>query len=733
MLGFLGSVTQITVRSKGRCPAPGRALGVVGAGVLLAVALVWPAPARGQDAGPAIAIDDDLPLVVDDLPGPEPEPGEAEADAPLDGGAVDSGEGTTFDVELDAGVVTLPPLPEPDAFEAAGEAEPEARPSTKADDDLLAGLPSAAATRQDLPTEQELAQHIEARAAALRAGNLAQADLELALIEELRVALAARNVVVVAAQLIQEAKVAMELGQLDVAARRADAAARLAPDLEAAQWMRARVHYMREADGVPVVVGALRDLLAARMGAFRNQISFLTQLVTMLGLALIASIAMFVVLQLLKYVRYPAHDLAQRVPDFIGGGELTILLFVLVLLPFGLGFGLAPTLALALLVVVGYQQGHERVLGWVLMGVLALGPLLVGLSAPLVSFHGSRVDAMAEATSEAFAEQAEARLRRTGKGREDYASAMVLAHRLRLRGDGEAAAAAYDRAHKAEPTDPVAANNLGVARLALGHNDKAERAFLAAIQHGGGAEPYLNLALLMADRGIFDKSTAYMDKARARDEGLAAQHTLMSGSTSKKAAVAPFDDGLLWERLFAEGQTEAGAITAQLWRPLSGRLPPWATSLVVVLVTLLGWPIVRREHTLSTGCPRCGLPADRFAQAGLCDQCTSVFLSATSVEPSLKAGKERAVRRFALRRRWGGRVLSLVAGAAHLVGGRPTFGLLLFFPFALLVLGLLFGDRAVVHPWFVYVDESAHQAKVIAASVGLAILSLISLRSSLDR
>ncbi len=703
------------------------------------VALAQPGPA--DLALPEV----DAGLVADDAPAADPDeapatdPGEAPAtdskDVDLDepgvpdAGPVDSGDLTAFDEVPDAGVL-IPALPAPDALEQVGL--PPRRTKTTASDEKLPFEVLGAPT-PDVPTELELAGHIEARATALRAGDLQKADLELALLEELRLALAVRNIVVVSAQLIHEAKLAMVAGDLDLAVTRADAAARLSPDLEAAHWMRARLHWRRDKKGLPVIADALQNLVVASLATFRNQVSFLTLLLSIVGLSLLVTIALFAGLQVVKYIRYPAHDLAERVPDFIGGGELVILLLVLSLLPFGLGLGLGPSIALGLAVVAAYQQERERWVSWALMGVLAVGPLALYAAAPLVSFHGSVVDAMAEATSEAFAEQAELRLLRSAHGREDYASAMVLAHRMRQRGDVSAAEAAYRLAAKAKPNDPVVHNNLGVALLAQGKTEAAELVFRTAIAKGAGAEPYLNLSLIMAERGIFDQSTRMMESARVRNPHLVAQHTLMTGAASKKAAVAPFDEGLLWERLFSSGRLEADAVTVQLWRPMSGRLPPWASSVVVLLVTAIGAASLRRRRDLSVGCARCGLPAKRGAQGELCVQCTSVFLSSSAVQPNLQDKKERAVRNYQIRRRWTERLLAMVAGAGHIFGGRPVLGLVLLFPFSILSLGLLLGDQAAVHPWFVYVDESAYTVKTMATAVALGLLTLISLRSSFEK
>lgn len=647
----------------------------LGALLLGAVLSLCVTPAFGQSGGepPSLAVpDDEAPVVEDEAAAaapdagtapaePEPEP---EADAP----------------PPDAGEPAVPALPEPEQVEQSAFQQGTFSPKVAQPADVPRLVLPSTVEAIEIPTEREMALHIEARAAALRAGDLEKAELELAFIEELRLNLAARNVVSVSAELIQEAKVAMDLGHLDVAAQRAEAAARLSPDLEAAHWMRARVYWRHDPPQLELVVASMQDLLRCRFTVFRNQISFLTELLTLVGLALVLCVAAFAVLQLLKYIRYPAHDLAQRVPDFIGAGEMVILLLVLVALPFGLGFGLAPTLALALAVVVAYQQERERLASYVLIAALALGPGAIYVAAPLVSFHGSVVDAMAEASSEAFARDAETRLAHRVAQGSDYASGMVLAHRLRQRGDLAGAEAAYAKAIAAEPRDPVAQNNLGVVLLLRGRFEDAEQAFRRATQNSGGVEPYLNLALLAADRGRFDESSRLMEQARALDPGMVARHTLLSGTVGKKAAVASPSESLLWQQLFTVGREEAPAITAEVWTPMSGRLSPGLCSAVVVLLGALGLALIRWSPGLSVPCPKCGLPAHAMTQGQLCDQCKSVFLAAVAVEPKLKDKKERAVRRHQQRRRWVERLLAVAAGAGHMVGGRPLAGLVLFFP-----------------------------------------------------
>ena len=675
---------------------------------------LFAAAAAAQSGAPDLALpDDEAPVVEDD------------AAAVLDGGAAPQDVEAEEPAEVPDAGEAVPALPEPDQLEPSSQGQGALTPKVAQPPELPPLVLPSATEAPEIPTEREMAMHIEARAAALRAGDSELADLELGMIEELRLALAARNVVSVSA--------ARDLGRRVAAARRAEAAARLSPDLEAAHWMRARVYWRHDPPQVALVVGAMQDLLRARFTVFRNQISFLTELVTLVGLTAILCVVAFALLQLLKYVRYPAHDLAQRVPDFIGGGEMVILILFAAALQFGLGFGLAPTLALALAVVLAYQQERERLVSAAMLLVLALGPAAIYAAAPLVSFHGSVVDAMAEASSEAFARDAETRLSTWASRGSDYASGMVLAHRLRQRGDLVGAEAAYRRSSAAEPGDPVAENTLGVVLLLRGRLDDAEQAFKNAASKQAGVEPHLNLALLAADRGRFDESSRYMEQARALDPAMVARHTLLSGTLGKKAAAASPRESLLWQQLFTVGREEAPAITQEVWAPMSGGLSPWACSALVAVIGLLGFVFARRDVALSVPCPKCGLPARKSTQGQLCDQCKSVFLATIAVEPRLKERKERAVRQHQRRRRWVERLLSLVAGAGHMVGGRPVLGLALFFPFGLLVLGIFLGEEATVHPWYVFVDDAARGARWAAALVAMGVLSLVSLKGSFEK
>lgn len=700
------------------------------ASCVLCAGLAVDAPAFAQSGSPpdlAVPDDDDAPLVVDDDELPEPDDSEPEEAEP---------EPEPEPTAPDAGVV--PDLPEPDqlergVFEDAGTAPVEAEPPPPPRRPRPLALPETPSPDAALPTEQSLAAHVDKRAAHLRAGSLLDADLELGLIEELRNALAARNVVVVSAQLIQESRVALGLGQTARAVERAEAAARLSPDLEAAHWMRARAYWAQDKAQIGLVLGALRDLLGARLGALQNQVAFLTLALTLLGLAFVATVVAFAFLQLVKHVRYPAYDLAKRVPGgIVGAGEVMLLLMIAVLLPFGAGLGLTLTLGLALAVVMPYQSKWERGTGLGLVVLLALAPLAVWQAAPLVSFHGSVVEAMADATSEAFADEAEARLSGEAK---DYTSAMVIAHRRRQRGDLAGAEAAYRRALVAQKNDGAASNNLGTVLLLQGRPDDAETALKNAAAWRAGAAPMLNLSLLLAERGRFDESSAYVEQARREDPDLVAQQTALGASQplQQKLVVVPLEEGLLWRRLFESGRPEAGAITQQVWRAMTGDLPALLTSLLVLVLGGLGFAVSLRADDLSTACPKCGLPASRHTQGQLCDQCTSVFLAATAIEPELKRAKERSVRRYQRRRRWSERLLSLAAGCGHILGGRPVLGLLFFFPFVLAVITSIYGARLAVEPWAVHVGSFGDELRTTVALVFVLVLGALALRSTYDR
>lgn len=689
--------------------------------------------------------DDEEELKAEDPPPPPPpKPAPPPAVVPI----VDDDETPPITVDEVPPPRTIEPLPAANLrLEEDDEAPPPLPPPTPPeevdDDDDIAPPPPRARTlpRLDLPesekeaivTEQRLLDHIEARANFVRLEETQSADVELGYIEEARRALGARNVIVASAALLREAHGALDAGLKDRAIELAEAAARLSPDLSAAHWMRARTHWAKDPTQVARIGSALTDMVRVKLLRFRNVVSLLSNIAVLFALALLGTITAFALVELVKYVRYPAHDFAEIWPNFVGTGEAVMLFLILIAVPPAFGFGFMPAVALALAITMAYQTSRERLVAMLMLGLLALSPGILYVAAPLVTYHGSITDALASAMDEAFTADEEALLvQHLAKDRNDFATSLVLAYRLRQRGDFERAELQYSKALGAKSDSALALNNLGVVQALQGRMDQATATFRRAAASNELAQPLLNLASIAADNADFEDANRRLEQARSIDPERTLAYTQLDGGlpTAQKLQEARIGQGLLWSRLFDADSEESIAISRELWRPIGGRLPPLGMPIVAIVAALLGLAALRLSSHLSTPCPRCGIPADRGSPAHFCAQCVSVFLTAVAVEPQVRAAKETQVRRHQRSRRYVERLLSVAAGVGQMYGSRPLVGSLLTFLFLFTLGAAFFPDGFVVNRWDVYIDEAGQS---LAGGVALAfagVLALLSLRKS---
>lgn len=594
------------------------------------------------------------------------------------------------------------------------------------------------AVEEKLPaiSENGLREHIEARARYLRAGDQANADAELALIFEERQQLGVQNIVLASAQLIHEASLAETQNQLPKAIGLAESAARLSPQLDEAQWLRARLYFADSWTHLDQIFGALGDLLSAKLGRLRNTVSLLTNVVALLAIALLATIAIFSLVQLYKYVRYAAYDVSRMLPSWFGTGEVVMLLLMLIAAPLVFRFGIALSLVLALGAVYGYQSRRERgvtIASWLL---LAASPGFIWLASPLVIFHGSQVDNIESALSETFANAADAKLIEQSKAPGfSVVSSLALAHRYRVRGEIKLAEEEYRRALTIDPSNVVARNNLGTLLFLQGHEEAAQATFQMAAMRADRAEPLLNSASMLVDQSQFEQANQNIEQARKLDKDMTEHYTRVASSlpTREKLLSADTSQGPLWSLLWDADVEQKKAVTQQLFGIIGANTPLLMMPLFVVLIAIFGAGVAKRaeKKPLCVPCPKCGVPAERDAPASYCDQCQSIFLKAIAVEPLLRVQKEGEVISYQRRRRWTERALSVFAGAGEIFGGRPVFGSLMVFFFVASLAMVRFTEGFVVNPWTVCFDTTAHTVKMVVAIAVALVLTIVSVRQAL--
>lgn len=603
--------------------------------------------------------------------------------------------------------------------------------------DSSAGSQKADATRvlelskPELITEAAVWRTLDRRARATAVADQEGARLATQELLEIKRNLGIRNVVLAAALLLREAQVELRAERLDDALERAMFAVELAPDLPAAHWMRARALWAQDPSQVVQIGAAVGSGLGATFGVFRNAVTVWGWLI---AAALCASgmlTAGWTLVQLFKYLRYAASDVAERFPGVLGTGEFTLVLWILVTLPFALGFGLATSVALGLWLPFAYQSWKERLVTVGLALGLALTPGILWVASPLVLFHGSNADVLAMALTEVLSVEARERFQDASEEDSDL-WIRVRAYRARQRGELKEALDLYQRALQAQPTDPVLLNNLAVLHVQNGEEEAALPLLRKAIS-SQLAEPRLNLSLMLADDGEFERADRLLDEARALNPALTEAFTDSDGAAAGSRLLdVPLGDSVLWRQLASPSARERSALVAQLWRPVGGALPALWFPLWVLVCALAAVATLSRRMGLSVGCTRCGRPAQRGEDKPLCSQCYTVFITAAAVDPKARQDKEAEVRSYQRRRRWLERGLSPL-GLGLVLGNRPLLGAFLAAVLALCAASILTRDVLSMSAWTLWMEDGPDEATFVLFSALAMVTSAVAVFKTIER
>lgn len=667
--------------------------------------------------------------VVDDLDeGSELDAPASDASRRLEGEEDPAGEADEPPLLPSRGPGSLAPRrphdPEPNPSAARGPAPPPPP------------APGPPGSTHEVVSESAIARVLQRRATAMMTGDLGAAERALNELVEIKRNLGLRNIPVAATLLVHDARTALEAERIDAAVRLADYATRLAPDLPAAHWVSAVALSRQDPTQVVQIGGAAIQTFRSWVVPFRNAVTFWSWALASIGFGFIAVAIGFSLIQLAKYLRYPAHDISSRLPGVFGTGEFQLVLLTGILAPYALGFGAVTSVVVGLAVIFAHQTLRERITSSLLTLGLVATPFVLQWAAPFVAFHGSDVDALVAAYSENVDPATAARI--DGLARDDPSQRLVFArinaHRSRQRGDLASAREWYETVVEEAPSDAAAQNNLAVLDFLAGEQEASRRRFEQAARSSDLAEPRLNLSLLLADEGQFAEADTLLVQARRIDPVLTEAFTSLDGvrPAAQRFVEVPLQEAFLWARFFDVPEDRRQRVTAELWRPVGGSMPELGFVAVAVLAWGVATLMMRRRDRLSVPCSKCGRPAPGAAKTSFCDQCISVFVSGVAVEPRVRQNKEVEVRRFQRRRRWAERILSLT-GLGLVVGGRPFAGVVLGFVVAACVGAVVTLPLLSVSAWSQPVGDEARTATITLFAVVALGAAAISVRRSWER
>lgn len=573
-------------------------------------------------------------------------------------------------------------------------------------------VPTSAAAIAPPPQRAELDKRWVARREALLKGDKAGAQAHLDAIDKLRLDLGIDVLPTHALAIVREARKALEASQPGRAMELCSEAARLAPNHPEVQLMLARAHFAEDTFALGKYLGALGKSLGHILGEPRYGDAFYANALIDLGLALLIAALAFFALQLARHVRFLHHDLGV----ILGAGRVLtgILLGVVLFMP--LVLGLAPVgLLLGWGVAVWvYQKRAERIVSLVLMGLVAVLPLLCYFLAPLFAFQSQIGIDLLELhggdPTAAVVTRAESRVAREPN---DLETTALLARLYKARAQDAQAEAFFKRALAIREKHGPVLNNYANFLVVTGRVTEALPFYEGAIAAGAkSATVQFNLSQayrLLAARGSSEalaKHTAALGAAE-RADGAELQRLRVLAAPSRNRLVfdLSFPEPELRQRA-ERGMGSFEALRAQLWERVASWLPISVAPFVPLgVMALLGlaWALLRHARFASP-CSRCNAIVDvvtnpELAMGDHCSQCHQIYLRGAQLDPKLRLEKEAEIHRHQTRRRSARLVLSaILMGAGQILAGRPVRGAILLLLFCWLLCEVLFWNGVVRYP-----------------------------------
>jgi Tfp pilus assembly protein PilF len=621
---------------------------------------------------------------------------------------------------------------------------------------LLAGLLALSASRPAAAQGQE--QVIDLRAARAPAGNSFEAlwaayrqadtsgeketrDKVFHEIRRLRIERNIRSLETLALALVAQGLQKLESGRRDEAEEDFRRAIGLDPHLPDAYLGLAATDLKR---GVLGGVSAVRHTVqgvTARLPTSRGQFYLIALLLPVVLVAALVTVAAFALTLVIRHGPLLLHDLEESLGTGRGRPYALGVYVALLLLPAITfqGYGWLPLWWLTLLFIyVG--KAEQIVTGVVLVGALAVGPLVGALESRVRAFQNPLFRASVQAID--GGPDVRATMALEGALREkldDRDLVYLLAILYKKAGAYDEAGLLYRDVLQADRRNSLALNNLANVEFARGEFQAALARYKAGTELPDIAPEvqgtfFYNQSLAHLQRFEYQPATEARTQAERLAEGLVDRYDRLWKYDKGDYAVVDLslDQQQLWEKF---GDASEGTAVENIWDNGGGPAPTgllsqlfnrFAGFLAVAGVTLWLLRRWRGPRMFTQRCLKCGTPFCKRCHLGaaagaLCTQCYHLFVVRDGVSGPARNQKLLEVQKEDERRERVFRALSLISpGAGHVYAQRTASGVLFMASWYLLLTLALLAGRLVP---FTEASEAVSQPWPLALA-GLALLAL---------
>ncbi len=475
------------------------------------------------------------------------------------------------------------------------------------------------------------------------------------------------------------ARIVLETGRAEEVENAAELARALAPQMPALYWAWIQELWSRGEAGAAVKV--FGTMVWTFVHQLESQLWLLGNGFLLAWIVSLVSASVFLILMGLKAFPHAAHDLGDLLSTGMPGFARAALLACAMLVPIGLGEGIAGLVLFSFAIAFLHGKGLEKsvLLMAATLWVVALHPLAHWSSIATTVVEQDAIVRSALAIAKGVETRADVE-RLEAVSEADLAAAHALAYRDRRLDLARQGVDRLDLMARRWPADAVVLANRATIEMRAGRIDEATKGFERAAAQLDSPTLSFDLSQAYAALLRMDEYEATLARAQRLDDGEV--QALSSLSDPKLVADLGFPIQILRDRLRARALTEPPFVQLSEWIA-PGRIGKgWTATAGAFAFVVLVATLCTGRYDRSSNCSRCGARIctrceETVWSDDLCEGCHHLFKNPESTDPKLRMARlQTLARRDSRIHAWIGLGSLLVPGIAGLAMRRPDLSLL---------------------------------------------------------